>query len=274
MARFRIGSSLKMYFGHERTLAWMRAVAQTCAEHPATTSGTVRFFVVPTFPSIPAVVELARPAGIAVGAQDLHWEDAGAFTGEVSGAELAELGCTLAEVGHFERRTIFGETDDVVAAKTHAALRNGLAPVLCVGESARGDRSGPDPGRAAAEAAAACIRQLESALAPARAAGTGGRVLVAYEPFWAIGAAEPAPAEHVTAVCRALRAHVRDESSFPGTLFPGTQVIYGGSAGPGLLPRIAADVDGMFLGRFAHDPSAVRRVLDEVMLVSAGGREP
>jgi triosephosphate isomerase len=250
MARFAIGSSLKMYFSHVRTLEWVRAVAEICAEHPATAGGTVEFFVIPTFPSIPAVVELARPAGMTVGAQDLHWEDAGAFTGEVSGAELAELGVTMAEVGHAERRALFGETDEIVAGKTLAALRNGLAPVLCIGERDRGAPEG---------AAASCIRQLESALGPARAAGTGGRVVVAYEPVWAIGAAEPAGPEHVTAVCRALRDHVRGDP-----LFPGVQVIYGGSAGPGLLPRIATDVDGMFLGRFAHDPSAVRRILDEV----------
>ena len=77
--------------------------------------------------------------------------------------------------------------------------------------------------------------------------------------MWAIGAPEPAPPEYVTAVCRALREHVAGDA-----LFPDAKVIYGGSAGPGLLPRIAADVDGMVLGRFAHDPSAVRRILDEV----------
>jgi triosephosphate isomerase len=250
MARFTIGSSLKMYFSHRQTLEWVGAVAEICREHPATAGGTVEFFVIPTFPSIPAVVELARPAGIAVGAQDLHWADTGAFTGEVGGPELAELGATMAEVGHAERRALFGETDEVVARKTLAALRNGLAPVLCIGEQDRG---------APPDAVASCIAQLESALEPARASGTGGRVIVAYEPVWAIGAAEPAGPEHVTAVCRALREHLRGDA-----LFPGAQVIYGGSAGPGLLPRIAADVDGMFLGRFAHDPSAVRRILDEV----------
>jgi triosephosphate isomerase len=198
------------------------------------------------------VAELARPAGIEVGAQDLHWEDTGPFTGEVSGAELAEVGCTMVEVGHAERRSLFGETDEIVARKTLAALRNGLAPVLCIGEPERG---------APEQAAALCIRQLESALAPARASAVGGRLLVAYEPVWAIGAAEPATPEHVTAVCRTLRDHLDGDESFPGA-----RVIYGGSAGPGLLPRIAADVDGMFLGRFAHDPSAVRRILDEVTL--------
>jgi len=252
MARFVIGSSLKMYFGHKRTLEWVRSVAQICADHAATTGGTVQFFVIPTFPSIPGVVELARPAGIVVGAQDLHWEDSGPFTGEVSGAELAELGCTLVEVGHAERRALFGETDEIVARKTLAALRNGLTPMPCVGEREPGS---PD------QAGEFCIEQLESALAPARGSGTGGQLLVAYEPIWAIGAPVPAPPEYVSAVCRALREHLAGDE-----LFPEAQVIYGGSAGPGLLPRIAADVDGMFLGRFAHDPSAVRDILDEVEL--------
>ena len=250
MARFTIGSSLKMYFSHRRTLEWVAAVAEICAEHPATTSGTVQFFVIPTFPSIPAVVELARPVGIVVGGQDVAWADEGAFTGEVSGAELAELGCSLVEIGHAERRALFGETDEVVARKTLAGLRNGLAPVLCIGEPDRGDP---------AQAVEFCIRQLESALDPARAAATGGRLVVAYEPIWAIGAPEPAPPEHVTAVCRALRDYLKGDA-----LFPDAGVIYGGSAGPGLLPRIADHVDGMFLGRFAHDPDAVRRILDEV----------
>jgi triosephosphate isomerase len=253
--RFVIGSSLKMYFSHQRTLEWVRAVAAICADHPTTTGGTVEFFVIPTFPSIPAVVGLAQPAGIAVGAQDLHWEDAGAFTGEVSGAELAELGCTLVEVGHAERRATFGETDEVVARKTLAALRNGLAPVLCIGEPERGT---PE------EAAGFCSGQLTSALEPARTSATGGRLLVAYEPIWAIGAAEPAAPEHVTAVCRALRKHLSGDQ-----LFPQAQVIYGGSAGPGLLPEIGAEVDGMFLGRFAHDPNAVRRILDEVAVITS-----
>ncbi len=250
MARLLIGSSLKMYFGHRQTLDWVRAVAAICTEHPATVSGAVEFFVIPTFPSIPAVVEIARPAGIAVGAQDLHWADSGPFTGEVSAAELAELGCTLAEVGHAERRSLFGETDEMVAGKTHAALRHGLAPVECVGE--------PDQGPAEL-AVQVCLDQLERALAPARAAGTGGRLIVAYEPVWAIGAPTPAPPEHVRAVCGALREHLRADR-----LFPDAAVIYGGSAGPGLLPTIVDAVDGMFLGRFAHDPQAVRAVLDEV----------
>ena len=136
---------------------------------------------------------------------------------------------------------MFGETDEIVARKTLAGLRNGLAPVLCIGE--------PEPG-APARRPSSASRSSSPHSAPARASGTGGQLVVAYEPNWAIGAPEPAPPEYVSAVCRALREHVAGDE-----LFPDAKVIYGGSAGPGLLPRIAADVDGMFLGRFAHDPS-------------------
>ncbi len=243
MARF-IGSSLKMYFSHRQTLDWAGAVAEICRDHPATRDGRVEFFIIPTFPGIPGVVELARPAGIAVGAQDLHWEDSRPFTGEVSGAELAEIGCSMVEIGHAERRALFHETDDIIGRKTAAALRNGLAPVLCVGEPDLGDPL---------QTIDFCVRQFDDALTPARVAGRGGRLLVAYEPIWAIGAPEPAGPGHVRAVCSALRGHLAGDTLFTA------QVIYGGSAGPGLLPQIADDVDGMFLGRFAHDPARFAR---------------
>ncbi|WP_072312968.1 triose-phosphate isomerase family protein [Agrococcus sp. Marseille-P2731] len=248
-----IGSSLKMYFGRARTLEWTRAVAAICAEHPAVRRGLVEPFVIPSFPSIPDVVPIATDAGMLVGAQDLHWEDTGAFTGEVSAAELAEHGVALAEIGHAERRRMFGETDETVARKVAAALRHGLAPVLCIGEEARGDHDA---------AAAACVAQLGASLAIARDEGLGGRLIVAYEPVWAIGAPEPADDEHIRAIGQALRAHA---ASLPFDV----QVIYGGSAGPGLLPRIADSVDGMFLGRFAHDPAAFAAILDEALALEA-----
>ena len=244
-----IGSSLKMYFGRARTLEWTRAVAEICAEHPAVRQGLVEPFVIPTFPSIPDVVPIATDAGMLVGAQDLHWEDAGAYTGEVSAPELAEHGVTLAEIGHAERRSMFGETDETVALKVAAALRHGIAPVLCIGEEARGDHDA---------AAAACIAQLDASVALAVEAGLTGRLVVAYEPVWAIGAPEPAGDDHIRAVAGALRSHV---ASGPFD----AQVIYGGSAGPGLLPRSADSVDGKFLGRFAHDPAAFGAILDEAL---------
>jgi triosephosphate isomerase len=247
-----IGVSLKMYFSHARTVEWCRAIAQLAREHWAVQSGNAQLFVIPTYPSIPAALAIVGDH-VAVGGQDLSTEDAGALTGEVSGAELAEIGCRVVEVGHAERRVLFGETTEVVRAKTAAALRNGLAPVLCIGEERRGD---------AREAARECIRQLNDALSAADDAGLRGRVIVAYEPQWAIGAPEPAPPEYIRDVGAELGDHVHSLDNHPRSA-----LIYGGSAGPGLLTEIAPSVDGLFLGRFAHDPAAVEAVLDEVQKI-------
>jgi len=243
-----IGASLKMYFSHARTLAWVSEVAEILAAHPA--RDEVAAFVIPQYPSIPGVIE--RAGRLAVGAQDVATADSGAFTGEVSGAVLAEIGCRYVEVGHAERRRMFGDTDEVVAAKVHAALRNGLVPIVCVGESER---------MGAAQAAEVCIAQIRSALSDADAAGLDGGVVVAYEPLWAIGAPAPADDEHIRGVCGRLRAHPAEGGRT-------ASVIYGGSAGPGLLARISDSVDGLFLGRFAHEPGAVRDILDEVGMLT------
>jgi len=255
--RFLIGASTKMYFNHARTMEWCRAVAAIARTHPAVRAGDAAVFAVPGYLSVPGALEVFDGAAM-VGVQDLAAEDSGAFTGEVSGPQAAELGCELAEIGHAERRRFFGEDDAVVRAKTTAALRAGLVPLLCIGEAKRGD-----PPAAAAE----CLRQLDDALASAGASGLSGRIVVAYEPHWAIGAPEPAAPEHIAAVCSALRDHIR---GLPAHV--GSAVIYGGSAGPGLLSLIGHTVDGLFLGRFAHDPAAVATILDEVTEIA--GHKP
>ena len=122
--------------------------------------------------------------------------------------------------------------------------------MLCIGEAAQ-----VTPALAAKEV----IAQLDLALQGA----PEGRVIVAYEPVWAIGAAEPAGPEHISAVCVALREHL-DATGREGA------VIYGGSAGPGLLTKLGSSVDGLFLGRFAHDPAALTAVLDEAAALAAG----
>ena len=240
-----VGVSLKMYFGHERAREWFGRVAEIAREHSAVASGDVELFVIPSYLAIPAAVDAFTDTTVTVGAQDLFWEDDGAYTGEVSGAELAEVGVGVVEVGHAERRRLFGETDEIVAKKTAAALRNGMAPVLCIGESEVGTP---------VDAAEACLRQLSIALTDA----PDGRVIVAYEPVWAIGADEPASTAHISEVCGLLRTALN--------VMPGREtstVIYGGSAGPGLLTALDGSVDGLFLGRFAHDTDALLTVLDE-----------
>ena len=238
-----VGVSLKMYFGPEQTRAWVARVAELSRATTAVRDGAVELFVIPGFLAIPSALHEAAESPVAIGAQDVFWEDAGAYTGEVAAAELAELGVRYVEVGHAERRRLFGETDEIVARKVAAVLRHGMVPVVCIGEVASPDLP---------TAIAAVLDQLEAALADA----PPGRVIVAYEPVWAIGAAEPAPDEHIVAVCRAVRVRL-------GELGRSSSVIYGGSAGPGLLSRLGDAVDGLFLGRFAHDPAALARVIEE-----------
>ena len=247
-----VGVSLKTYFSHARTLAWAASVADIARRHPALRSGTVELFVVPTFPALVPVRDLLADSPVLLGAQDLSWADPGAFTGEVTGAELREIGVDLVEIGHAERRALFHETDDDVAGKVHAAFRNRLRPLVCVGETAPRADGDPSP------AVAAVVAQLDRSVSAAVADGIAGPLIVAYEPVWAIGAAEPAPDAHVIAVLAGIEQYLRSRPVLAGSV-----AIYGGSAGPGLLTRGAGRIGGLFLGRSAHDPAALRTVLDE-----------
>ncbi|MFS0734987.1 triose-phosphate isomerase family protein [Microbacterium sp. 1P10UB] len=244
-APITVGVSLKAYFTHARATSWCGDVAARVAALPAIADGRVRLFVIPSYLQIPAALAAFAGTPVLVGAQDVSAHPPGAFTGEVTAAELAEIGVRVAEIGHAERRRLFGETDADTAAKASAALSEGITPVLCIGEEDRMD---------AAAAARANLHQLQADLDGAPA----GPVIVAYEPVWAIGAAEPAPDAHISVVTRALRDALDADPARDGST-----VIYGGSAGPGLLTRLGDAVDGLFLGRFAHDPDALVAVLDE-----------
>lgn len=257
--RMTIGVSLKMYFGHARTIAWAETVADIARTHPAVTDGSVELFVIPTFPSLVPVRASLEGSGVLLGAQDLAWADEGAFTGEVSGRELAEIGVDLVEIAHAERRSLFHESDQDLAGKVHAAFRNHLRPLICVGESTRASR--PEE---IADAVSEVTAQLDRFVATAVADGIAGPVIVAYEPVWAIGAPAPAPDDHIVAVLAGIEAHLATRPELAGSV-----VIYGGSAGPGLLTRGRGRIGGLFLGRFAHDPAAIRAILDEAEQLGA-----
>ncbi|MDQ1130053.1 triose-phosphate isomerase family protein [Microbacterium sp. SORGH_AS_0888] len=243
-----LGVSLKLYLDVPTTTTWARRVATVVRSHPAVRDGAVRLFVMPSLPALPAVRDALAATDVRVGAQDIHWEDRGPFTGAVSGADLREVGCELVEVGHAERRLVFGEGEEITRRKFAAAVRNGLTPVLCIGEAAPGS-----PAAAADE----CARQLTDVLA-----GIGTldcpRLVVAYEPVWAIGMPTPATAEHVADVVARLRSVLADDPRVHES-----SVIYGGSAQRGTLRDLGSAVDGLFLGRFAHDPAELARILDE-----------
>ena len=249
IAPLTIGVSFKTYFSNARAHDWLSTVADRAAGHPAVADGTVDLFVIPTYLQIPAALDAFAGTPVRVGAQDVSQYEPGPYTGEVTAAELAEIGVALAEIGHTERRRLLGDTEQVVAAKTAAALSHGLTPVLCIGEH---DRS--------ADAPVVALTQLRDALRDA----PDGPVIVAYEPVWAIGGPAPAPPAHIAAVTGALRAELAAR--------PGSTIVYGGSAGPGLLTRLGDHVDGLFLGRFAHDPAQLGAVLDEAAAIATRRR--
>ncbi|MBT2538722.1 triose-phosphate isomerase family protein [Arthrobacter sp. ISL-69] len=244
-----IGISLKMYFDYERTLDWCRDIADIAADHPAVRNGEIELFALPSHPVLAEAARILGPAGVATGAQDIFWEDEGAYTGEVGGKIITEVSGRYAEVGHAERRRVFGEDDDVIGLKTAASYRNGLTPVLCVGEPDRGTAN---------DAVWHCIGEIDAVLNRAESLGQSGRTIVAYEPQWAIGAAEPATPSFISEVIRALDVHLRSRPAQADS-----RIIYGGSAGPGLIGQLDSAVAGLFLGRFAHDPEALRTILDE-----------
>ena len=175
----------------------------------------VETVVCPPFVALEAVYGLLRGTGVAVGAQDLHHEDAGAFTGEVSGPMLRGL-CDFMIVGHSERRAIFGETDDVVGKKVAAARRAGLRPILCVGERLEEREDGSAEG--------VVERQLRRGLADAESADG---LVVAYEPVWAIGTGRAATPEDA----QSMMAHVRRvlASIFGDASAQDVPLLYGGS---------------------------------------------
>ena len=192
---------------------------------------------------------LARGAavkGIGLGVQNIHWEDAGAFTGETSAPIAANAGAEFVLVGHSERRHLFGETDGETRLKVEAARRHGLVPVLCVGETLEERRAG--------RVDEVVLRQLDAAL-PALGPGKG-RFLIAYEPVWAIGTGETATPADASAAHATIRARLEEELG--GAEAVRVPILYGGSVKPDNAAELlaASDVDGVLVGGASLDPES------------------
>lgn len=239
-----------MYFSLKRTHDYTDEMLQGLKALGADKLSSVDVFLIPDFVSVVPTGQQLQAAGSEVwlGSQDVHWEDAGAFTGEVSPSVLREAGVRIVEVGHAERRRIFGETDDVTAKKAAAVARNSMVPLVCIGEKTKGDFS---------VAVDECQVQVDAVLA---ACPDDAEVVLAYEPVWAIGASQPAGEEHVLAVAGGIR-NLDSVKRRKGS----TRIVYGGSAGPGLFDRLKTGVDGLFLGRFGHDVPQFVRTVSEVI---------
>jgi triosephosphate isomerase len=190
-----------------------------------------------------------------LGAQNVHWEANGAYTGEISPGMLAKLGVAYVIVGHSERRELFGETDEQVARKVAAVFAAGMTPIMCVGETLEEREAGRTEEKVLGQ-----LRAGLSGLDPERVA----RLVVAYEPIWAIGTGRNATPEDAQAVCRAVRtAVVADHGDPAGSAI---RVQYGGSVKAGNAGDILAqpDVDGALVGGASLDPA------EFVQIVAAG----
>lgn len=232
----RVGTSWKMTQTRAQATTYAAALAEACGDIPS----AVGVFVLPPFTLVEPVARILDGTRVRVGAQNVHWEDSGPFTGEVSAPMLVEAGATIAEIGHSERRELFGETDQTVRAKVAAAQRHGITPLVCVGE--------PWPVRESGGAAAFVEAQVRAALGDAR---PGAELWLAYEPVWAIGEqGRPASPEQAEQMHALIRATAVDVLGSAGVDVP---VLYGGSVtadnAAGFLS--APTVSGLFVGRAA-----------------------
>ncbi|GAB37730.1 MULTISPECIES: triose-phosphate isomerase [Gordonia] len=233
-----IAGNWKMNLNHLEAIALVQKIAFAL---PAKYFEKVDVTVIPPFTDIRSVQTVVDGDKLLLtyGAQDLSEHDSGAYTGEISGAFLAKLGCTFVIVGHSERRTLHGETDEVVLAKTKAALRHGLTPIVCIGEHL--------DVREAGNQVSHNVEQLKASLAGLSAEEIG-KVVVAYEPVWAIGTGRVASAQDAQEVCGAVRgalAELADEATAATV-----RVLYGGSVNAKNVGDLGAqpDVDGALVG--------------------------
>ena len=222
-----------------------RVMKRSLAEHPA----AARVAIFPSFPLIPVVAGELAGTELAVGGQDLHPDDKGAHTGDVSGPQLADAGCSWVLCGHSERRQDHGESDELVGRKVAAALRSGLAPLVCVGETREERHAG--------RTFAVLERQLRAAMIAIAAIdgdpAAAGPFALAYDPVWAIGSGEtatPETAQEVHAFLRLLLGEVIGDAA------AGLPILYGGSATPDNAAGLFAqpDVDGFLVGGASLDP--------------------
>ena len=199
-----------------------------------------------------AAVRAFKDSRIAVGAQNVYFEKSGAYTGEVSADMLADLGVRYVIVGHSERRALFGETDEVVNKKVHAALDAGLNPIICVGESLEQREMGVTMELIAL--------QVKSALSGV-AAEQMRRCVIAYEPIWAIGTGKTATPEQASEVCTAIRALIR--APYCARVARSVTIQYGGSMKPDNARELLAheDIDGGLVGGASLEAPALMEIV-------------
>jgi triosephosphate isomerase len=207
--------------------------------------------VCPPFTALHEVVERRRGTAVRVAAQNMHEAEAGAFTGEISAPMLVELDVEAVVLGHSERRQFFNETDEALAKKVPAALAADLEPILCVGES--------EEARDGGQTEEVLERQLQADLAEVADVDIA-KVVIAYEPIWAIGTGKVATAEQAQEAC----AFIRDVLRARGAAADDVRILYGGSVKPGNAAELLVlpDVDGALVGGAALDPEDFAAIVE------------
>lgn len=199
------------------------------------------------FTALPALVEAVKGTSIKVGAQNMHFEDNGAFTGEISGVFLKDLGVDYVIIGHSERRQYFAETDETVNKKTHAAFKHGLTPIVCVGEKLEEREAGKtdEVNRVQTTAALAGLTAEQAA-----------EVVIAYEPIWAIGTGKSSTATDANDAIKAIRGVV--EGLFGAEVAGKVRIQYGGSVKPNNVAEYMgeSDIDGALVGGASLEPAS------------------
>lgn len=244
-----VGISLKLYLNTvEKTRAYVQQLKELCQD-----ISNVEIFIFPSLGTISGVAELLKNTDIGYGAQNIAPVANGAFTGEYSIESLLECGGSLVELGHAERRANFNETDVMINQKVRLVLENGMTPVLCIGESIKQKERVSDHLRQQLLSNLTAIDSVELE-----------KVIIAYEPIWSIGQPEAASPKYVHTIHEMIRQLLNE--LYGQKVSEKVRIIYGGSVSKENVGAIIANenVDGVFVGRFGHDPVNFKAIIEEV----------
>ena len=252
MRRLVAGTGWKMNNGIAESIRYAEELRARIA---GLDTAAIDIYVLPPFTSLATAAEAFAGSPVAVGGQNMHWDDSGSWTGEISAPMLRETGCRYVELAHSERLQHFGETYEAVRRKVDKAMSKGLIPIVCLGETAQEKAEGRSDEVLADQVLTSIDGQPDERIP---------EIILAYEPRWAIGATEAASPDYIEARHRAVRAILRRHCG--EEIAERTRIIYGGSVTPENGREILAikDVDGLFVGRAAWKPEGFARIVELV----------
>jgi len=248
MRKKLMAANWKMYKTPDQTRDFFRDFLPLVGKHDRD-----EIAVCPPFVDVPAAVEAAKGSNVAIGAQNMYWEKEGAFTGEISTGMLLAVGCTHVIIGHSERRQYFGETDDTVNLKLKAALEAGLIPIVCVGEVLEEREAGLTEDVLRRQ----CLRAFH-AISGKKAA----KLVIAYEPVWAIGTGKTATPQLASEAHQLIRSEAG--KALGEDLAENLRILYGGSVKPENAKALMseAEIDGALVGGASLDPKSFAAIVN------------